>query len=345
MNTRNKPGLLRSKVVVAVTMHDKIKTADQTRICSQATEMNGLNDKKMNLVKGAIVFLVAIFSTTAFAAGLNDPETLFPRVFGEIRTTTSSGDETLMEVARREGFGFDVVVNSNRAVDPWSPGNGTEIILPGKVIVPYGAQTGLTINLAELRLFHIIERDDRSYQVGIYPLGIGRQGRATPEGVFHINVKQQHPYWRVPEWLRQEDPSLPQVMSPGPNNPLGDYWLGLSAPGYGIHGTNRPFGVGRRISSGCIRMYPHDIAALYARVAIGTPVTISYQPIKATGNGDKLLLEVHPDYLGRFRDPFQHALHVISRTGWAGMVNYSQVRDVVRSQRGIPETVGVRSDE
>jgi hypothetical protein len=89
-------------------------------------------------------------------------------------------------------------------------------------------------------------------------------------------------------------------------------------------------------------MYPHDIAALYARVETGTPVTISYQPIKAAGNGNNLLLEVHPDYLGRYSNPFQQALHVIGKAGWPGRVNYSQVREVVRAQRGVPEIVGVR---
>ena len=299
----------------------------------------------MNLVTGVIVLFVFVVAAFFCAADSVASQERFPEITGEIRKTITSGNETLMEVARREGFGYDVVVNSNKSVDPWNPKNGTEIILPGKVIVPSGAQTGLTINLAELRLFHIIEREDRSYQVGVYPLGIGREGRATPEGVFHINVKKQHPYWRVPEWLRKEDPSLPMVMSPGPKNPLGDYWLGLSAPGYGIHGTNRPFGVGRRVSSGCMRMYPHDIATLYARVETGTPVRISYQPIKATGNGNNLLLEVHPDYLGRFTDLFQQALHVIAKTGWSGMVNYSLVREVVRIQSGIPEIVGVRHGE
>lgn len=250
-----------------------------------------------------------------------------------------------MEVARREGFGYEVVANSNRSVDPWHPGSGAKIILPGRAIVPYGARAGLTINLAELRLFHITPREDDHYRVDIYPLGIGREGRSTPEGVYRIQVKKQHPYWRVPDWLRAQDSSLPQVMAPGPNNPLGDYWLGLSAPGYGIHGTNRAFGVGRRVSSGCLRMYPHDIATLYARVATGTPVSISYQPVKATGDGDSLLLEVHPDYLGRFGDLFQHALQVISKTGWSGMVDYAQIKDAVGQQAGVPVIVGFRKHE
>ena len=119
-------------------------------------------------------------------------EPLFPTDFVEIRTTIALESETLTDVARREGFGHDVVVNSNKSVDPWLSGSGTEIILLGKFIVPCGARTGLTINLAELRLCHITERDVQSCQVGVYTVGIGREGRAKPEGGFHPNVK---PHW------------------------------------------------------------------------------------------------------------------------------------------------------
>jgi L,D-transpeptidase ErfK/SrfK len=266
-------------------------------------------------------------------------------VTGEIRTTVTTGNETLMEVARREGFGYEVLANSNRQVDPWDSRNGTEIILPGKVILPYGAQKGLTINLAELRLFHIMERKGGGYQVNIYPLGIGRAGRETPEGLFRIVTKKEQPQWRVPKGLRKQDPGLPRIMSPGPLNPLGDYWLGLSEQGYGIHGTNRPFGVGRRVSYGCMRMYPEDIATLYAQVEIGTPVRISYQPVKAASNGDDLLLEVHPDYSGRVGDLFQHALRVISKTRWPGAIDYTKVQEVVRTRKSLPEVVGHRVDE
>jgi L,D-transpeptidase ErfK/SrfK len=134
-------------------------------------------------------------------------------------------------------------------------------------------------------------------------------------------------------------------MLPAPKNPLRAFWRGLSAPGYGIHGTNQPFGVGRRASSGCVRVYPHDIVALYTKVETGTPVTISYQPSKAAGNGNNLLLGVHPDYLGRFKDLFQWAFNVIAKARWQGRVNYSQVREVARAQRGIPEIVAVRLKE
>lgn len=293
----------------------------------------------MNPTLICVFSILSVFASLGHAASAVATESTFPAVSGKITTTRTIGDETLMEVALRAGFGYEAVANSNRSLDPWKPGRGTEVILPGKALVPYGAKAGLTINLAELRLFHISALKD-GYRVSIYPLGIGREGRETPEGQFRVIVKQEHPGWRVPEGLRVQEPGLPQVVPPGPHNPLGDYWLGLSAPGYGVHGTNRPLGVGRRVSYGCMRLYPQDIATLYRQIEPGTPVQISYQPIKAAMDGGKLLLEVHPDYQGRFDDPFQNALHVISKTGWQGDIDYSLVRGVVRAQQGLPQIIG-----
>jgi L,D-transpeptidase ErfK/SrfK len=84
------------------------------------------------------------------------------------------------------------------------------------------------------------------------------------------------------------------MVPPGPNNPMGDYALYLALKGYAIHGTNAPYGVGRRVSHGCIRLYPEDIRELYARVRVGTPVTIVDQPAKAGWYDGTLYLEVHP---------------------------------------------------
>jgi L,D-transpeptidase ErfK/SrfK len=298
---------------------------------------------KRILTHSFLLFLV--FSTHCNAINIFEDESRIPVVAGEIRTTRATESETLMEIARREGLGYEVVANSNRQLDPWNPGSGAEVILPGKTIMPYGGKPGLHINLAELRLFHLIDLQDGNYVLNVYPLGIGRKGRETPLGQFHIIVKKKSPQWLVPEGLRVQDPTLPQVMPSGPQNPLGDYWLGLSASGYGIHGTNRPFGVGRRVSYGCIRLYPQDISTLYDQVEIGTPVQISYQPIKAAINDHNLLLEVHPDYMSLFDDPFQHALNVISKTGWPGGIDYSKVRDVVEEQKGMPEIIGHRPHE
>jgi L,D-transpeptidase ErfK/SrfK len=285
-----------------------------------------------------LFFLIALFCLTISARTWAE-DSLLPTLIGSPGTTSVSNNETLMEVARREGLGFDALANANPDIDPWMPAKGADIILPRQVILPAGTGKGLTINLAELRLYHRFEQDKSTY-TDIYPLGIGREGRETPEGTFRVTHKKTDPIWRVPEGLRTLHPDLPKLVPPGRDNPLGHYWIGLSAKGYGVHGTNRPLGVGRRISYGCLRMYPEHIQALYKRVKVGTPVRIVYQPIKATRTGEELLLEVHPDYLEKFADLFQEALSVISKIGGTAEIDYTQVKRVVTEQRGIPSIVG-----
>ena len=131
-----------------------------------------------------------------------------------------------------------------------------------------------------------------------YPIGIGREGWETPLGKTTIVSKARDPIWYVPASIRQEhaeagDPLPPQV-PPGPDNPLGRHVLGLGMPGYLIHGTNKPAGVGMRVSHGCVRLYPEDIAALFDRVPIGTPVRIVAQPWLAGWQGEELVIEAHP---------------------------------------------------
>ena len=117
----------------------------------------------MVMVLVHITSILFTLSTLSHASNVVEPGPTFPMFSGEIRTTMTTDNETLMEVARREGFGYELVANSNRSVDPWSPATGTEITLPGKVIVPYGAKTGLTINLAANG--HIPERIELLGQV------------------------------------------------------------------------------------------------------------------------------------------------------------------------------------
>ena len=135
-------------------------------------------------------------------------------------------------------------------------------------------------------------------QVQTYPVSIGRMDWRTPMGTTTIVRKQKDPAWYPPESIRAEhaaqgDP-LPRVVPAGPDNPLGRYAIRLGIPGYLIHGTNKAFGVGMRVSHGCVRMLPEDIEYLFPQVAIGTRVTIINQPAKAGWFGDKLYLEVHP---------------------------------------------------
>ena len=205
-------------------------------------------------------------------------------VFGDVQVIRARAEDAFPEIARTYGLGFDELVAANPGVDPWLPGAGTRIILPTRFVLPEAPHEGLVLNIAAKRLYHFVPAADGApAQLVTYPMGIGRVGWATPTGSSEVIAKATDPAWYVPASVRAEhreagDP-LPAVVPPGPDNPLGRHVLKLDLPGYLIHGTNQPYGVGMRVSHGCVRLYPEDIEALYAVVPLGTPVTIVNQPV------------------------------------------------------------------
>ena len=166
-----------------------------------------------------------------------------------------------------------------------------KIVLPTAHLLPEAPREGIVINLPEMRLYYFAEAEQ---QPETYPIGIGREGWTTPTGTSRIVRKAEAPSWYPPDSIRAERPELPAVVEPGEDNPLGSHALYLDWPAYLIHGTNRPWGIGRRISSGCIRMYPEDIVSLFERVPVNTPVTVVDQPVKLGWIGGDLYLEAHP---------------------------------------------------
>lgn len=210
---------------------------------------------------------------------------------GALRYHMVQDEDTLVDLARTYDLGFVELVAANPGVDVWLPKSGTRVVLPTANLLPDAPRRGIVINLPELRLYHF---PSDGQPVESFPLGVGRDGWLTPTGATSVVRKVVGPTWFPTERTRADRPELPASVPPGPDNPLGTHALYLGWPTYLIHGTNRPFGVGRRVSRGCIRMYPEDIVKLYAKVAIGTPVTVVDQPVKVGWHQGELYLEVHP---------------------------------------------------
>ncbi len=231
----------------------------------------------------------------AFAkAGTAAPEpdgVIYPDQIGRTRFYTAKAEDTLVDLAREFKLGFTELVAANPGVDPWIPGDGRIIVLPTGHLLPGAPREGMVLNLIDQRLYFFRPKDG---SVESYPIGTGRDAWDTPLGRTKVVRKKRNPYWYVPKSIRKEDPDLPKVVPPGPNNPLGKFAIYLGWPGYLVHGTNNPWGVGRRVSHGCIRLYPEDIKALFPRVPVGTPVTVVSQEIKIAHVGGELLLEMHP---------------------------------------------------
>ncbi|MDE0852891.1 MAG: L,D-transpeptidase family protein [Nevskia sp.] len=265
-------------------------------------------------------------------------------LIGRPTTSTIAAGETLLDLARRYDLGFAEIVAANPLLDPWLPPSDSSVLLPTQHILPAGPRNGILINLAELRLYYFPA--DQSAALS-YPLGIGREGWQTPLGTTRIARKRAHPGWSPTATERAEDADLPQWVPPGPDNPMGEYALYLQWPGYAIHGTNRPYSIGRRDSHGCIRLYPEDIAALYALVPTGASVTVVDQPAKAGWMNAELFLEIHPGQAGADaleageRPPATSSpalegwLRVLAGTE-ADRINWDTVRLTVQQQRGIP---------
>ena len=278
-------------------------------------------------------------------------------VIGDIRIVISSYEDTLLDIARANGFGYQDIKLMNPELDTWLPGDGKEITLPSSFVLPQAPKKGIVLNIPEMRLYYYSQASaDGSVEVLTYPLGIGREGWDTPYVKTRITQKKKAPSWRPPKSIRKEhaekgDP-LPLVVKPGPDNPLGNYAMRLGLPSYLIHGTNKPSGIGMRVSHGCIRLYPEDIEEFFSIISVGTPVRIVNQPYKIGAKDGKIFLEAHP-YLEEDTDEFEGNLtNVVSM-----IVNITEERQykidwelakkVIDERIGIPVEIGAftRRDE
>lgn len=223
-------------------------------------------------------------------------------IIGQIRTTQASREETLLDIARQYDIGQIEILLANPNVDRWLPQDGAKVILPSRYIIPHVERKGLVLNLPEMRIYYFPELSKGEKPVVItHPVGIGRMDWVTPLGISKIVEKKKDPTWIPPKSLQMDriangEQPYPSIVPPGPTNPLGRHAMRLSIGGgsYLIHGTIKPFGVGMRVSSGCVRMYPEDIEALFDKIPIGTQVHVINQPIKLGWLLDSLFIELHP---------------------------------------------------
>ncbi|SDZ06287.1 L,D-transpeptidase family protein [Nitrosomonas sp. Nm33] len=220
-------------------------------------------------------------------------------VVGMLQVITTNKEDTLSDIARRFNLGYEEIVSANPGVDPWLPGEGTEIVIPTQFVLPDAPRKGIVINLAAMRLFYFPKtKDGEPQKVITHPLGIGRVGWRTPEGVTKISSKVENPAWIPTPSIRKEHAEngdlLPAIVPPGPDNPMGTHVLRLAWPKYAIHGTDKPPSIGLRGSHGCLRMYPEDIVRIYNEVPVGTPVCVVNQPRLLGWRSHELYLQTYP---------------------------------------------------
>lgn len=306
---------------------------------------SGLLQRRICCVALGLCALAA--PVAAFEYPLQEPG---QKLIGQAYSYTATYEDTLALLGEAHGFGHLELLAANPGVDPWLPGEGTEIIMPGQRLLPDGPREGIVINLPEYRLYYFPPEGDR---VITYPVGIGREGWSSPIGQTRVARKEANPSWYPPQSIREEYASrgetLPAVVPPGPDNPMGPYKMNLAMGAYVIHGSNKRFGIGMRVSHGCFRMRNEDVTELFPMIPIGTLVTIVNQPFKLGMSGDELYLEVHtaldehgmPSTLDR-----QAAVQALlaERMGELGDVtlDWGRIRDLVFAEEGMPAVIGQR---
>ena len=261
-------------------------------------------------------------------------------------------DDTLSDIARRYHLGYQEIVNANPGVDPWLPKEGTEVQLPTERLLPMAPRSGIVLNVPEMRLYYFPPaRAGRPAEVHSHPVSIGDVDWSTPLGLTHVAAKVVNPTWFPPASIRAEHARdgdhLPPAVPPGPDNPLGDYALRLGISGYLIHGTNKPYGIGMRVTHGCVRLYPEDIEALFHGVPVGAPVRIVDQPYKLGWRDGVLYLESHPPLNarkdgGRNFTPLVRA--IIAATGERKVeIDWDKAMRAAHEARGVPVAISPTS--
>ena len=235
------------------------------------------------------IFLVCLMASGAFGAGLSPA--VAGDLIGELGFYQVTTEGSLSDVARAADVGFVELRAANPGVDPWGVKAGDRLLIPGWHILPQARTAGLVINLGDMRLYYF---GADGTDIRSWPIGIGREGRKTPLGEIRVSELREKPTWRPGKRMREANPDLPAAIPPGPNNPLGDYAIRIGWDEYAIHGTNKPAGVGRRVSSGCIRLYPRDIKEVFSLAKVGMPVTIVDEPVKLGWDRGALYIEAHP---------------------------------------------------
>lgn len=303
-----------------------------------------------------VLLLAALLMVAAMRAGLAVTWLLPPEGSRLVGNTFSvvvpqGNTEPLESFAATYSQGLSNMLEANPGVDPFLPAAGTTLVIPQQLILPDTKREGIVINVAEMRLYYY---PPGTNTVEVLPIGIGQAGRETPRNwVTRVERKQEAPAWVPTANTRREyerrGETLPAMVPPGPENPMGRYAIYIGRL-YAIHGTNARFGIGLRVSQGCIRLRDADIKYLFDNVPVGTRVQIIDRPVKLTTEPDgSRWLEVH-EPLSRNRVEFESNKRVplsvqpvLRKAMQEGSVNAAAVTEAMERRSGMPVQIGFAS--
>ena len=316
----------------------------------------GLARRNRRVTQTAALSLLSIAALSSANATTYTLTKADDTVVGQDQSVVTVYEDTLYALAAKYSLGSEEIIRVNPGVDPWIPGAGKQITVPGRHILPPGPREGIIVNLPEHRLYYYPKpKRGGPIEVITYPVSIGKMDWRTPLGSTRVIQKQKDPTWFPPESVRKEhaeagDP-LPVKVGPGPDNPLGAYAMRLAAGNgtYLIHGTNNPIAVGLAVTHGCIRMYPDDVAALFPLIPVGTTVRLINEPVKVAWVDGELLLEAHPpvDAQGQSFEPEIDEFSELLKTAVGDTtvaIHWDYAREVLQKANGVIATVGLEAE-
>lgn len=303
----------------------------------------------MNILIWSTLLLLLTLSPRSYAGSffLPTPEN---DVVGQLIAIQLNSSDTLLDIARQFDVGYNEIIQANPNIDPWQPAKDSFVIVPTLYVLPNVPREGIVINVPEMRLYYYPKpKKDQAPMVITYPISIGKEGWLMPLGQSKITAKIENPSWTVPQSIRaaykKEGYDLPAVVPPGEKNPLGKFAMKLGDSGYFIHGTNKPHGIGMRVSYGCIRLYPEDIAKFIYMTPRNTPVTIINQPFKVGKHHGEIYIEAHPT-LAEWEIPslLDKLPSSINTDDLALLVNLPEtLHQIIKQQSGIPVPIKLKN--
>jgi len=285
--------------------------------------------------------LAVALGTTGRAHAADPRLAALPPVVGELESELiADPEDTVLDVAYRHRLGFDRIARLNPEINVWIPDPGAVIRLPTEHVLPDVPHRGLVINVPEMQLY-----DFTQPEVEIFAIAIGDSIDPSLIGEFKVGKKRENPAWHVPKAILAERPELPAVVPPGPDNPLGPFWMTIGNTSYGIHGSNNEWSIGREATHGCIRLYNDQIEKLWRRTKPGTPLRLIYQTVKIGQRERTIYVEAHPDVYGRDPEREVAAVERLRSLDLWQYVDEAVFRRAIANAVGIPIPVGTVPDE
>ena len=291
-----------------------------------------------------IRFLTSALATATFVAYASAPSLrVSDAVTGHVQRHTVRPGESLTTLAARFGVSSDTIAAAN-AVRAGKLAAGQDLTIDNRHVIPMAADANATIliNVPQRMLF--TRRADGA--TAGFPVAVGKADWPTPIGPFRVVIKEEHPTWDVPvsiqEEMRRSGQRVIRRMPPGPRNPLGDYWIGLSFGSLGIHGTPFPSSIYRFATHGCVRLHPEDIAVVYGKVVAGAPGAIVYEPVLLAVTAAGPFLEAHRDVYRRGAVTIGQVRSAARAAGVDAQIDWTRAADVLRRHEGIARLVAIQ---